>query len=36
MSEQFIDQAKALRTSDAFDMQAVHDWLTQQGVELGD
>ena len=35
MSEQFIDQAKALRNSDAFDIQAVHDWLSEQGVELG-
>lgn len=36
MSEQFIDQAKALRSSDAFDIQAVHHWLTRQGIELGD
>ncbi|MGK0476862.1 MAG: aminoglycoside phosphotransferase (APT) family kinase protein, partial [Oleispira sp.] len=35
MSEQFIDQPKALRSSDAFDIQAVHDWLTHQGIELG-
>lgn len=34
-SEKFIDQAKALRSSDAFDIQAVHDWLTAQGLELG-
>ncbi len=33
--EQFIDQAKELRSSDAFDIQAVHDWLSTQGIDLG-
>jgi len=36
MSEQFIDQAKTLRDSDAFDIQAVHDWLKAQGNDYGD
>ncbi len=35
MSHQFIDQAKALRDSDAFDLQAVHNWLLTQGIEVG-
>ena len=35
MAEQFIDEAKALRESDAFDIQAVHNWLISQGVDLG-
>jgi len=36
VAEQFIDQAKALRESDAFDIQAVHNWLIEQGLPLGD
>ena len=32
---QFIDEAKSLRTSDAFDIAAVHEWLKQQGVVSG-
>ncbi|ASP40831.1 phosphotransferase family protein [Bacterioplanes sanyensis] len=35
MSEQFVDQAKTLRDSDAFDLQAVHDWLNAQGFDYG-
>ena len=34
-NEQFIDQANTLRSSDTFDIQAVHDWLTGQGIDLG-
>src|SRR5690554_7599497 len=36
MTEQFIDQAKALRKSDAFDINAVHQWLKSQGHDYGD
>ncbi|PIQ39224.1 MAG: phosphotransferase family protein, partial [Thalassolituus sp. CG17_big_fil_post_rev_8_21_14_2_50_53_8] len=36
MSEQFIDEARALRDSDAFDIQAVHNWLKAQGHDYGD
>lgn len=36
MSEQFIDQPKTLRSSDAFDIAAVHHWLNAQGLNLGD
>lgn len=36
MSERFIDEAKALRDSDAFDIQAVHHWLKTQGYDYGD
>ena len=36
MTEQFIDEAKALRDSDAFDIQAVHNWLKAQGHDYGD
>lgn len=36
MSEQFLDQAKTLRESDAFDIRVVHQWLNDQGLELGD
>ena len=35
ISEQFVDQAKTLRDSDAFDLQAVHDWLNAQGLDYG-
>ena len=36
MSEQFIDEAKALRDSDAFDVQAVHNWLKKEDLDYGD
>ena len=36
MSTQFIDEAKSLRTSDAFDVQAVHQWLNTQGYDFGE
>lgn len=32
----FIDEAKNLRESDAFDVQAVHTWLKAQGHNYGD
>jgi len=35
MSEQYVDQPKALRDSDAFDIAAVHNWLNAQGLNLG-
>lgn len=36
MTEQFIDQAKTLRDSDAFDVNKVHQWLKTQGYDFGD
>lgn len=36
MTEQFIDQAKTLRDSDAFDIKKVHQWLQDQGHDFGD
>ncbi|MFY9180012.1 MAG: phosphotransferase family protein [Venatoribacter sp.] len=32
----FIDEAKALRDSDSFDVQAVHAWLKEQSHDYGD
>lgn len=36
MSVEFIDKAKSVRESDSFDVQAVHTWLLNQGLDLGD
>ncbi len=36
MTDQFIDQAKTLRDSDAFDINKVHQWLKIQGYDFGD
>lgn len=36
MTHNFIDEAKSLRQSDAFDVQAVHTWLKTQGYDFGD
>jgi len=36
MSEQYIDKPKNLRDSDAFDIAAVHHWLNDQGLNLGE